>query len=316
LQRMLGHLSALAHPAPKSVLVVACGAGVTAGTFLLHPSLERLVICDIEPLVPTRITPQFKKENYDVVHDPRVKIVYDDGRHFLRTTREKFDVITSDPIDPWVKGCAALNTSDYYDICRAHLNPGGIMTLWIPLYECNAQTAKSVIGTFFQVFTRGILWSNDQNGSGYDAVLFGQMGDSHLDVDAWQKRLDREDHARVKQSLQEAGFNSATALLATYAGQAIDLVDWTRDAQINTDRNLRLQYLAGLWLNSFEGTKILKEITRHYRFPHQLFPGSPESVHSLQEAIEKPRGLDRSAHHSAHGSVSSNATPVMPAAKS
>ena len=119
LQRMLGHIPALVHKKPESVLVVACGAGITAGTFVLHPDVKRIVICDIEPLVPTIVTPMFGKENYHVVdgiarenphtvNGKQVEVVYDDGRHFLRTTQEKFDIITSDPIDPWVKGCAAL----------------------------------------------------------------------------------------------------------------------------------------------------------------------------------------------------------------
>ena len=168
LQRMLGHIPALVHKKPESVLVVACGAGITAGTFVLHPDVKRVVICDIEPLVPTVVTPMFGNENYHVVDDiarenphavngKQVEVVYDDGRHFLRTTHEKFDIITSDPIDPWVKGCAALNTVEYYQMCRDHLNPGGSVCLWIPLYESNQETAKSVIATFFQVFPQGIL---------------------------------------------------------------------------------------------------------------------------------------------------------------
>ena len=96
-QRMLGHIPALVHKKPESVLVVACGAGVTAGTFLLHPDVKRIVICDIEPLVPTIVTPMFGKENHHVVdgiarenphtvNGKQVEVVYDDGRHFLRTT--------------------------------------------------------------------------------------------------------------------------------------------------------------------------------------------------------------------------------------
>jgi spermidine synthase len=95
LQRLLGHLAALVHPKPESVLVVACGAGVTAGSFVPHPSVRQIVICEIEPLVPQRVAPMFEKENYSVVKDPRTRIVLDDGRHYLRTTREQFDIITS-----------------------------------------------------------------------------------------------------------------------------------------------------------------------------------------------------------------------------
>jgi uncharacterized hydrophobic protein (TIGR00271 family) len=108
LQRMLGHLPALIAGEPKSVLVVGCGAGVTAGAFTRWPSVKRIVICELEPLVPEKIAPYFAAENFDVVHDSRVTIVHDDARHFLLTTRETFDVITSDPVHPWVRGSAAL----------------------------------------------------------------------------------------------------------------------------------------------------------------------------------------------------------------
>jgi spermidine synthase len=343
LQRMLGHLSALLHRKPEKVLVVACGAGVTAGTFVVHPDVERIVICDIEKLVPTTVTPMFSDKNYHIVdgiaeHNPRtirvldqdfatgaslpatptpwlathlaanpavlikdkqVDVVYDDGRHYIRTSKEKFDIITSDPIDPWVKGCAALNTVEYYQMCKEHLKPGGIMSLWIPLYESNLDTTKSVIATFFQVFPNGILWSNESNGEGYDAVLFGQAEPTVIDVDELEKRLERPDHYLVKQSLEEYGFGARTTtqgtersangvaidLLSSFAGQAADFGDWAQDAQINTDRNLRLQYLAGMWLNSNKGAEILANILTHYRFPDRTFVGSPGRIQALKNAL-------------------------------
>ena len=286
LQRLLGHISALVHQKPESVLVVACGAGVTAGTFVLHPDVKRIVICDIEPLVPKFVAPQFARENYDVVRDPRTELVTDDGRHFIRTTKEKFDIITSDPVDPWVKGCAALNTVEYYQMCRDHLKPGGVMSLWLPLYESNSETVKSVIATFFKVFPNGILWSNDTEGEGYDAVLFAQAEPTRIDIDGLQTRLNHGDHALVKKSLVDVGFSTAAGLLATYAGQAPDLREWMRDAQINTDANLRLQYLAGLSFNSYLETDILREITRYYKFPEQVFIGQDQSRHLLQTALQ------------------------------
>jgi len=292
---MLGHLSALAHPAPKSVLVVACGAGVTAGTFVLHPSVQRIVICDIEPLVPKHVAPLFAKENYSVVQDPRTEVVVDDGRHFIRTAREKFDVITSDPIDPWVKGCAALNTVEYYEMCKAQLNPGGVMSLWIPLYESNVATVKSLIATFFKVFPNGIIWSNDAEGEGYDAVLFGQAEPTHIDLDQLHDRLESPDHVRVKQSLRDADFRSLVGLFSTYAGRGSDLQEWLRDAQINTDQNLRLQYLAGLWLNNYQGGEILSQIRRYRRFPDDLFSGTNPRLRMLRLVIEGQKSANTNA---------------------
>jgi spermidine synthase len=106
LQRLLGHLTALMdEKGPKSALVVGFGAGVTAGAISIHPTLERMVICELEPLIPKVVSTYFSEANYDVATNPKVQIVYDDARHYMLTTREKFDVITSDPIHPWVKGC-------------------------------------------------------------------------------------------------------------------------------------------------------------------------------------------------------------------
>jgi spermidine synthase len=307
LQRMLGHISALTTvKPPENVLVVACGAGVTAGTFLMHPSVKNITICDIEPLVPKYVTPMFTKENYGItdnvvnqnpriVHTPvgdkTVTVVYDDGRHFIRTTKEKFDVITSDPIDPWVKGCAALNTVEYYTMCKEHLNPGGVMSLWIPFYESNDASAKSVLGTFFKVFPNGILWSNDMTGDGYDAVLFAQVEPTKINIDDLQARLDSAPYAAVKQSLAEAGFPTLLDLLGTYAGRAVDLGDWLEGAQINEDRNLRLQYIAGLAYNTYDGPGILRRILNHYKFPTDMFTGSHDSILNVKQAIEDPRQM-------------------------
>jgi spermidine synthase len=240
------------------------------------------------------------RENPHTVNGKQVEVVYDDGRHFLRTTREKFDIITSDPIDPWVKGCAALNTVEYYRMCRDHLNPGGSVCLWIPLYESNLDTTKSVIATFFQVFPNGILWSNERERYGYDAILFAEVEPTVIDVDALQRRLDRPDHQLVKQSLREVGFweprtgsggamarEEGLNLLATYSGQAPLLKEWLRGAQINTDRNLRLQYLAGMWLNAYASEGILSSILAYYRFPDQTFVGSPEVIQALKEALDR-----------------------------
>jgi spermidine synthase len=288
LQRMLGHISALMHPHPKSVLVVGFGAGVTAGSFVLHPEVERIVICEIEPLIPGVVSQYFKNENYDVVHDPRVEIVYDDARHYILTTKEKFDVITSDPIHPWVKGAATLYTKEYFDLVKRHLNPGGIVTQWVPLYESHLDVVKSEFATFFNVFPTGTVWSNDINGKGYDVVLAGQLTPSPIDVDAMQSRLDKPDHGRILQSLRDVGFSSSVALMSTYAGQAPDLTDWLRDAQINTDRNLRLQYLAGFGLNSYENAGIYDNMLSYRRYPDRLFIATPASELLLREALAPP----------------------------
>ncbi|MEQ8790421.1 MAG: fused MFS/spermidine synthase [Pirellulaceae bacterium] len=292
LQFMLGHIPALLHEKPKSVLVVGCGAGVTAGTFVLHPGLERIVICEIEPLIPPAAREYFAYENYGVLDDPRVEVVFDDARHFIVTTDEKFDIITSDPIHPWVKGAAALYSKEYFELCKTRLNPGGVVTQWVPLYESNEAAVKSEVATFLEAFPDGTIWSNDQQGEGYDIVLLGQVGRARIDADALQQRLEREDHTAVLESLAEIDLGSAVRLLRTYAGQADDVRQWLADAEINHDRNLRLQYLAGMGVNSYQADAIFNAMTRHCKYPDNLFVSTGTHGQVLKKLFEfsEPQG--------------------------
>jgi len=230
LQRMLGHISALVDKDPRSVLIVGFGAGVTAGSFTTYPEIMRIVICEIEKLIPPAATQYFGDENYHVLNDPRTDIHYDDARHFVLTTAEKFDIITSDPIHPWVKGAATLYSKEYFEECKRHLKPGGVITQWVPLYESDPDTVKSEIATFFDVFPNGTIWANDNNGQGYDVVLLGQVEPTKIDVDVLQARLDRPDYAKARASLQQVGFPNALSLLDTYLGRASDLRPWHANA--------------------------------------------------------------------------------------
>ncbi len=285
LQRMLGHVSALLHPRPRSVLVVGCGAGITAGTFVLYPDVERIVICEIEPLIPPIAATYFGTENYNVLDDPRVEVVYDDARHYILTTQDKFDIITSDPIHPWVKGSATLYSQEYFEMCRRHLNPEGVITQWVPLYESDENVVKCEIKTFFKVFPGGTIWGNELNGGGYDVILFGQKGETKIDVDQIQHRLERND--RIAKSLGEVGIFSAIELLATYAGQAPDLQPWLADGEINRDWNLRLQYLAGMGLNVDQSRMIYAVMLTYCEFSDDLFVGSKLRKAALKFVIEQ-----------------------------
>jgi spermidine synthase len=293
MQRMLGHLPALYHPAPRTVLIVGFGAGVTAGVFALYLSVERIVICEIEPLIPQVVANYFKDQNYNILNDPRVEVVYDDARNFIRTTHEKFDVISYDSIHPWVKGAATLYTDEYFNLARQHLNPGGTISLWVPLYECTMEAAKSQIATFLKTFPNGTLWSNSLDGGGYDLVMMAKTGDPSIDVGAFYDRLNRPDHLNVKYSLQGVGINSGLDLLATYAGRERELAPWLADAQINLDRNLKLQYLAGLGLNVYEQTAIFEAILSYSTFPDDLFIGRDDMKQTLKNALVQAGVQDR-----------------------
>lgn len=285
LQRMLGHVPAMLHPAPQSALVVGFGAGVTAGSLVVHPDVKRLVICEIEPLIPRVMGEWFREENHDVLNDDRVELVYDDARNYVLTTRETFDVITSDPMHPWVKGAASLYTREYFETLRAHLNPGGVVSQWVPLYESNLDAVKSEIATFFEVFPNGTIWANTLNGQGTDLVLVGTLDATRIDIAALEERFAREDHGAVAQSLAHVGFLSVMDLLSTYSGHAGDLRRWLASAEVNRDRTLRLQYLAGMGANRYQSERIYEELLSHRSFPESLFKADEARLQQLRIAL-------------------------------
>ena len=285
LQGMLGHLTALLHEDPKTVLVVGFGAGVTAGTFIAYPGVERIVIVEIEPLITEEAASYFTEVNNDVLSDPRVEVVHDDARHFLLTTDETFDLITSDPIHPWMKGAAALYSAEYFELARARLNPGGVITQWVPLYETNVAAVKSEMATFFEAFPDGTVWGNTYDGAGYDVVLAAKDGGVLVDVDQFVDRLQTPEYVDVAMSLAQAGFPRALDLLTTYAAGASDLAPWLEDAVVNRDKNLRLMYLAGLGLNQYIAADIYSEVLSYRRFPEELFTGSFGRLEVLKQIM-------------------------------
>jgi spermidine synthase len=291
LQRMLGHITHLIPKKPTKTLVIGCGAGVTAGAVSIGPTVESVTIAEIEPLVPESVAKYFGQHNYNVVtNTKKVKIHIDDARHFLLTTNEKFDAITSDPLDPWVKGAATLYSREFFQLVKEHLNPGGVVTLFVQLYESNPQAVKSEVGTFFEAFPNAVVWGNTNNGQGYDLVVMGQVEPTVINLDEMEAKLSSPQYAEVSQSLREIGFNSAVELFSTYAGQKADLAPWLADAVINTDRNLRLQYFAGLGLNLYRSGPIYSDMIASTRFPETLFTGSDALMQALRAGIDRARG--------------------------
>lgn len=281
LQRMVGHIPALLNPNPRSVLGIGFGAGVSAGTFTRYPGIKKITICEIEPMIPPTSTQYFAQADYDVKDNPKTHIVYDDARHYLLTTRDKFDVIASDPLDIFVKGTAAIYSLEYFQAVRRHLNPGGMFTLYVPLYESDVATVQSELATFFKVFPHGTVWGNTINGQGYDLVLLGQAGPLRINVDEVEARLQRPDYAPVLASLREIGINSAVDLFSNFADSAADLAPWTKGAPLNRDADLRLQYMGGWGINSTLENVIWQQMLSYRQPPFNIFQGNPATLQQL-----------------------------------
>jgi spermidine synthase len=283
LQRLLGHLSALAHPEPQSVLVVGLGAGVTAGAFVVHPQVKRIVICEIEPAVLPAASRYFSQENHGVLSDARVEVINDDARHFLATTHEKFDIITSDPIHPWVRGNSVLFSQEYYAIVKDKLNRGGIATQWVPLYETSEKAIQIQMRTFVDAFPDGTVFNSQPEAKGYDVVLLGQVEPLHIDIAAVQKRID--DNEALRKSLADVKLTSALDIFGSYGTRGRELGAWLQDTPVNRDFSLKLEYISGLAFNFQVADEIYANMIKGRTYPEDIFSGPEELTTQLRTRL-------------------------------
>ena len=199
LQRMLGHMTTLIPKNPKRVLVIGCGAGVTAGAASIDPRVESADHRRDRAARAARRLDLLRRAQLQRRQEPEDDACTSTTRATTcRRPSEKFDAITSDPLDPWVKGAAMLYTREFFELAKQHLNPGGVVTLFVQLYESNTEAVKSEIATFMEAFPNGVVWGNTQEGRGYDLVLLGQLTPGPINVDEIEQRLQRPEYAQVR----------------------------------------------------------------------------------------------------------------------
>lgn len=235
-QYTLGHLPMLLHKNPKKVWVLGMGTGMTAGATVVHPEVESVTIAELEKNVPTAAR-TFSDYNHNLLENPKVKVVFNDGRNFLLTTKERYDVITADPIHPWSQGAAYLYTDEYYRLAASRLQTGGIMCQWLPIYELTPLDLQSVVKTFSNNFRYVYVWLTD-----YDAELIGSNEPINIDIANLQQRIDAS--PEVLSDLQRVNMGSAAQFLSYAIMGPRASRSYGENAPLNTDNNLYLEFSA------------------------------------------------------------------------
>jgi spermidine synthase len=209
----------------------------------------------------------------------------------MMTTKETFDIIAADPIDVWVKGTAGIYSTDYFRKVKERLNPGGYFTLYVPLYESSEETIRTEFATFFEVFPNATVWANLANGYGYDLVLMGQKdpGPLKIDIDQMEQRLRQPNYSTLARSMQFIGFQSASDMYATYLGDQASMAEWLKGAQLNTDRNMRLQYVAGWAIHANMADPLYRKILAMRKLPVPYFNGTPQTMQMLGAKLQAPQ---------------------------
>ncbi|MEP7119173.1 MAG: fused MFS/spermidine synthase, partial [Acidobacteriota bacterium] len=155
-QRLLAHVPLLLHPAPRTAAILGLGSGVTLGSALRHP-LERVDVLEISPEV-VEASRFFELENGAALRDPRTRLILGDGRTHVMLGQAKYDVIVSEPSNPWMAGIASLFTREFFVSARARLAPGGVLCQWAHTYDISGEDLRSIVGTFASVFPEATLW--------------------------------------------------------------------------------------------------------------------------------------------------------------
>ncbi len=234
--RLLGHLPVLWSRAPRRALVIAFGTGMTAGAIASHPAVERIDIAEISPEV-VAAAPLFEDANGNVLADPRVHLVVDDGRHVLLAGREAWDLITLEPPPPRDSGVVSLYTSDFYELALSRLAPGGVVAQWIPLHSQSAAEVRMLIRTFADAFPSalGILAVER------DLILLGARDPLAIDPGEIVRRAGPP---TVRESLAAIGFEDLASLLAPVVLDRDGLLRFAGDAPSVTDDLPRVEYFA------------------------------------------------------------------------
>lgn len=236
-QRMLAHIPTLISSDPSHSVVVGLGAGITAGAVAIHDSVKRLDVIELEPVVRNAAR-LFAEYNDGVMDNPKVHVTINDGRHFISTSNTKFGVITSDPVDPWMAGAAALYTVEYFKACREHLIEGGTFMQWVGMYELDKNGMRSILAAFAEAFPDGGFWLTER-----DILLVGSTGRMRIDVAALRQRF--KDEPQIAKSLRYVGIRSPEDFLAYYLCSCESMKDLLADAPVNRDRNLYVQFSGG-----------------------------------------------------------------------
>ena len=232
-QFTLGHLPMLLHKNPQKVLVVGLGTGMTLGAVSVHPSITELTLAELEPNV-VGAARTFNQFNNHVLDNSKLNIVFNDGRNFLMITKNKFDVITADPIHPWTQGSGYLYTAEYFKLASERLAPGGIMCQWLPIYELSVDDLKSVVTTFSQHFKYTMTWLTH-----YDAEIIGSNSPIIIDEEALERRIA---FPSIANDLKQVMMGSATDFLSYFLMATDGMKAFSIGGIVNTDDNLYLEF--------------------------------------------------------------------------
>lgn len=241
--KMVGHLPFFAGLKCENALVVGFGIGVTTSAIAAHPDV-RHIDC-IELVAGLKDASKYYGHiNNGIEKDPRLTIISGDGRHFLQTTRKKYDLISSDPTHP-ILGSGSLYTKEYFQLCCDRLTPDGMVSQYLPLHKLTLDNFLGIIKTFYAVFPNATVWIGH-----YHAVLLGTNGSGKIDFEKWSRNIESI-------GKDTYFYNNPYHLAACLVLDSAQINNFPLGIRINTDNNPYTEFFK---LSSFDEKNLMENL--------------------------------------------------------
>jgi spermidine synthase len=233
-QVMLGQLPMLIAPQQKSGLIIGFATGITVGSMLQSP-IESVTCVELEPTT-VEASEFFNHVNNRPLDDPRMKLIIDDARTYLRVTPNRYDMIVSEPSHPWVPGVANLFTQEFFELGRSRLSEQGIFVQWVQIYQLSTESLRSVLATYHKVFPHVLVFRVGGSSNGKDLLLVGS--NQALSLDRLPQRCTDE---RMMKEQARVNFHAVDDLRTWFVCDETRLGRAVAGARINTDDNMHIE---------------------------------------------------------------------------
>ncbi|HUW62081.1 MAG TPA: fused MFS/spermidine synthase [Candidatus Bathyarchaeia archaeon] len=280
MNRFQGVLPLLFDRDPREVLFMCFGSGITAGTLGLYP-FDRIDAVEIARDVYGAAL-LFASDNFNVIANPRVNKIVDDGRNFLLTTANHYDVITFEPMPLALAGVSTFYTREYYELCLEHLKPGGLVSQWIPLHSLNTEVVRSLMATFIDVFPEYCTWF-------VNADLFMVGSNQPLQID-FARANERLADPRISAALEQVGFIDLAEVFASFFMGKKNIEEFAKGALVMTDDRPWAEFVAPKLVYERTVDQSLAVLIPLLESPSTIL--RPDSL-PPSEAAEFVRALDR-----------------------
>ena len=234
---MLGITGGILHPNPKSALVIGLGTGTTAGWLAAIPSIETVDVVELEPAV-REVARRCGPANHTVLDNPKVHLIIGDAREVLLASSRRYDLIVSQPSNPFRAGLSSLFSQEFYDAVKARLNEGGILLQWVQAYEIDVYTLRSVYATLTSVFRNAETWQTTPD----DMLLVCSQSPIRYDIPALRRRIQEEPFKSALLFTWRAIDLEGVLARFVAKGSLAEYFSKASGGQINTDDRNSLEY--------------------------------------------------------------------------